>query len=170
MMKTPGPDHPITIAWNPKRVRVLYAGHILADTANALTLKEAGYKPVQYIPREDVEMEVLAKTDRRTHCPYKGEASYYRIFRDGRFAEDAVWSYEAPYPAVEAIRGLLAFYPDQVEIHEIDEGRTADDVRAAVEHTDSGAGSSQLDHWAANVDMPGEEAGEYEDSDDIHSS
>jgi uncharacterized protein (DUF427 family) len=149
-MKIPGPDHPITITFNPKRVQVLYGGHLIADTTGALTLKEASYKPVQYIPRADVEMAVLGRTDHQTHCPYKGDASYYTITRDGTVAENAVWSYEAPFPAMEQIRGYLGFYPSQVEIVEVDEDADAERVRDVIEHTDSGSGRSQLEPWPAN--------------------
>src|ERR1700722_9103537 len=134
-MKTPGPDHPITIAANPKRIQVLHGGHLIADTRAALALKEASYPAVQYIPRADVEMAALARTDRSTHCPYKGDASYYSIARDGGVAENAVWSYEDPYPAMAEIREHLAFYPNQVEIIEIDEAGDPDAIRDAIEHT-----------------------------------
>jgi uncharacterized protein (DUF427 family) len=118
-MKTPGPDHPITIARNPQRVRVRFAGKIIAETANALTLQEARYPPVQYIPRADVRMDALSRTDHHTHCPYKGDASYFTISGDGRSAENAVWSYEQPYPAVAEIKEYLAFYPDRVDAIEM---------------------------------------------------
>ena len=134
-MKLPGPDHPITIAANPKRVRVLYEGHLIADSPRALVLREASYRPAYYIPREDVAMEFLNRTTHSTHCPYKGDASYYTIARDGRFAENAVWSYEDPYPAMTAIKDHLAFYPNQVEIEEVD--MPAENIRDIVEHTDS---------------------------------
>jgi uncharacterized protein (DUF427 family) len=114
-MKLPGPDHPITIAANGKRVRIMFAGQVIADTAHALTLKEAGYKPVFYIPREDIEMNRLRTTDHRTHCPYKGDASYFTIEAGGRIAENAVWSYEQPFPAMAEIRNYLAFYPNRVD-------------------------------------------------------
>jgi uncharacterized protein (DUF427 family) len=149
-MKRPGPDHPIDITFNPRRVQVLYQGHLIADTRRALALKEATYKAVQYIPREDVEMASLARTERSTNCPYKGDASYFTIARDGTVAENAGWSYEAPYPAMAQIEGMLAFYPNQVEIIEIDEGDDAAQMRDAVEHTDSGSGASQLKPWPAN--------------------
>jgi len=149
-MKLPGPDHPITIAANPKRVRVLYEGHLIADTPRALVLREANYPAVQYIPREDAAMDFIAPTDHHSHCPYKGEASYYSIVRDGRIAENAVWSYEDPFPAMTAIKGHLAFYPNQVEIEELE--MAGEDIRDIVEHTDSGSGNSQLDHWAPNVE------------------
>jgi uncharacterized protein (DUF427 family) len=114
-MKLPGPDHPITITPNPKRLRVTFAGQVVAETARALTLQEASYPPVQYIPREDADAALLKRTERSTHCPYKGDASYYSIEAGGRRAENAIWSYETPYPAMEQIAGHLAFYPDRVD-------------------------------------------------------
>jgi uncharacterized protein (DUF427 family) len=114
-MKLPGPDHPITITRNEKRVRVEFAGRTIADTANALKLTEASYKPALYIPRSDTDMALLAPTDHHTHCPYKGDASYFTISVDGRSAENAVWSYEQPYPDMAEIKGYLAFYPDRVD-------------------------------------------------------
>jgi uncharacterized protein (DUF427 family) len=114
-MKLPGPDHPINIEPNPNRVRILFGGRVVADTARALTLKEASLPPVQYIPREHADMDLLERTPHRTNCPYKGGAAYYTIQVDGRTAENAVWTYEHPYPAVAAIAGHLAFYPDRVD-------------------------------------------------------
>ena len=153
-MKLPGPDHPITIAANPRRVRVLFGGHLIADTAGALTLTEAAYKPVHYVPREDASMMHLARTEHHTHCPYKGEATYYSIVRDGRVAENAVWSYEDPYPAMNAIKGYLGFYPSQVEILEGEAAGDAEALREVIEHTDAGDGTSQLEHWPPNVKGP----------------
>jgi len=153
-MKIPGPDHPITVTLNPKRVRALYQGHVIADSGHALSLKEAAYKAVAYFPREDVDMDFLARTALSTYCPYKGHASYYTIARDGEIAENAVWTYEDPYAAVDQIKGYLAFYPNQVEIHEIDESISPEVIRDVIEHTDSGSGSSQLEHWPANVRPP----------------
>jgi uncharacterized protein (DUF427 family) len=153
-MKIPGPDHPITVSFNPKRVRALYQGHVIADTAAALTLKEASYPAVQYFPRDDVEMGYLSRTDHASHCPYKGDAAYYTILMDGQFAENAVWTYEAPYPAMAQIKDHLAFYPDKVEIYELDED--GPDIRAVVEHTDDGSGRSQAEHWPPNVSEPSE--------------
>jgi len=114
-MKLPGPDHPIDIAPNPKRVRVLFAGRVVADTARALTLKETTYAPVQYIPREDVDMALLTRTEHSTHCPYKGDASYYTVMAGERTAVNAVWSYEQPFPAMAEIAGHVAFYPNRID-------------------------------------------------------
>jgi len=116
-MKIPGPDHPITIEKNPHRVTVTLGGKTLADTKDALTLREANYPAVQYIPRTDAVMARLRRTDHATYCPYKGECSYYSL-PEGARAENAVWSYESPYGAVEVIKGHLAFYPDRVTIKE----------------------------------------------------
>jgi len=114
-MKLPGPDRPITIARNGKRVRVTFADRVIADTARALTLKEASYPAVNYIPRADTDMGALTRTEHASHCPYKGDASYFTIVVDGRRTENAVWSYEQPFPAMAEIKDHLAFYPDRVD-------------------------------------------------------
>jgi uncharacterized protein (DUF427 family) len=118
-MKLPGPDHPITITPNCKRVRVSIGGLVVADTTHALTLKEASYPAVQYVPREDANLAVIARTDRITHCPYKGDASYFSIVAGGNTVQNSVWSYETPFPAMAEIAGHLAFYPDKVKIEEL---------------------------------------------------
>ncbi|HET9717997.1 MAG TPA: DUF427 domain-containing protein [Pseudolabrys sp.] len=114
-MKLPGPDHPIEIQANDKRVRVTFAGCVIADSMRALRLTEAGYQPVFYIPRDDVDMTRLTPSSHRTHCPYKGEASYFSINADGRTAENAAWSYEQPYPVMSRIENHLAFYASRVD-------------------------------------------------------
>jgi uncharacterized protein (DUF427 family) len=114
-IKIPGPDHPITVAPNPKRVVVTLGGKVIADTREALTLKEASYPAVQYIPRKDVDMALLARTDHATYCPYKGEASYFSIPLGGERSVNAIWTYESAYPSVAAIQDHLAFYPDRVD-------------------------------------------------------
>ena len=114
-MQQPAPDHPITIARNANRVRVTFASQVIADTMRALTLREAGYRPVHYIPRADVAMALLKPTAHASHCPYKGDANYFSIIAGGKMADNAVWSYEQPYPAMAAIAGYLAFYPNRVD-------------------------------------------------------
>jgi uncharacterized protein (DUF427 family) len=109
------PDHPITITTAPHRVRVTFAGRVVADTMRALSLTEASYAPVMYIPREDVDITTLERTSHKTHCPYKGDASYYSIRTDDRSSQNAIWSYEQPFEAVAAIAGYMAFYPDRVD-------------------------------------------------------
>jgi uncharacterized protein (DUF427 family) len=163
-MKIPGPDHPITIKAAAARWRALYAGHVIADSNAALVLQEAAYPQVIYFPREDVSMEYLSRTHHSTHCPYKGDASYYTILMDGHFAENAVWSYEDPFPAMSAIAGRLAFYPDRVEIYAVDDaavnpGHRNEAIDEAVQHTDAGDGRSQKPRWSPNVDGPQTEGG-----------
>ena len=169
-MKTPGPDHPITVTPAARRWRAKFAGHVIADSADALILQEANYPPVVYFPRADVSMSYMTRTDRATYCPYKGDAAYYTLLMDGQLAENVVWTYELPYPAMEQIAERLAFYTDKVEVYEVtdaeletrhregqradldeDDAITVDDV---VQHTDSGSGNSQKAHWAPNVSTP----------------
>jgi uncharacterized protein (DUF427 family) len=114
-VKLPGPDHPISIQRNAARVVISVAGRVVADTDNALTLREADYPAVQYIPREDVDFSQLERTDHATYCPYKGECSYYSIPAGGEKSVNAVWTYEDPYPAVAQIKGHVAFYPDRID-------------------------------------------------------
>lgn len=118
-MRQPGPDHPIAISQNGGRVRVTFAGRTIADTTRALALKEARYPSVYYIPRKDADMALFQRSAHMTHCPYKGDASYFTISAGGRTAENAVWSYEAPFPAVAQIKDHLAFYPDRVDRIEV---------------------------------------------------
>ena len=116
VIKKPGPDHPITIERNPNRVVVTVAGNVIADTTKALVLREARYGAVQYIPREDVNMALLKRSQTQSYCPYKGDASYFGIPVGGERSIDAIWTYETPYEAVAPIKEYLAFYPDKVEI------------------------------------------------------
>jgi uncharacterized protein (DUF427 family) len=113
--KIPGPDHPITVESSGLRVVVQVGTQIVADTTRALTLREASYPPVQYIPLEDVDQALLTASDTHTYCPYKGEASYYSITADGG-RPDAVWYYPNPYDAVANIAGHVSFYSDKVDI------------------------------------------------------
>jgi uncharacterized protein (DUF427 family) len=116
-------DPQITIEPNPNRVIVRLGGAIIADSTRALVLRAPGTPDVQYIPRQDVNMARLVRTTHRTHCPYKGEAAYWSIRSDERTVENAVWSYEAPYVGVAAIKEHLAFYPDRVDaIEELPRG------------------------------------------------
>lgn len=120
-VKIPGPDHPITIETNPKRVIVRLGGRVIADSREALVLREASYAPVYYLPRRDADMSLLERSDHTTHCPYKGDASYFSIPLGGERSRDAVWSYEQPHAAVREIKEHLAFYRDRVDgIEELD--------------------------------------------------
>lgn len=154
IIKTPGPDHPITLAAPPGRMRARYQGHVIADSENALLLAEADYPPVCYFPREDVAMEFFARSARGTHCPYKGDASYFTVTMDGTIGENAAWSYEEPYPAVAAIAGRIAFYADQIEVYAAADASPSPSPDDVILHTDDGAGTSQRDHWRPNTEEP----------------
>lgn len=114
-MKVPGPDHPITVEPSGRRIVVTVAGRTVADTQEALTLREAAYPPVHYVPRKDVDMALLQRSEHATWCPYKGGCAYYSIPVGGERSRNAVWTYEQPFPAVAAIQDHLAFYPDRVD-------------------------------------------------------
>ena len=113
--RVPGPDHPITVERNPARVVVSLAGRVIADTRDALTLRESTYPAVQYIPRKDVDMSLLERTEHASYCPYKGDCAYYSIPLGGARSTNAGWTYEEPFVAVREIEGHLAFYPDRVD-------------------------------------------------------
>ncbi|MCA8967606.1 MAG: DUF427 domain-containing protein [Planctomycetes bacterium] len=114
-MKLPGPEHPITIEPFAGRVVVRLGGEVVADSTSALCLREASYPPTWYVPRADVRAESVRASAHTTYCPYKGDASYWTFVVGDRASADAAWSYEAPYAAVAAIAGHLAFYPDRVD-------------------------------------------------------
>lgn len=114
-VRVPGPDHPIIIERQAKRIVVTVSGRTIADTRAALTLREASYKPVHYVPRADVDMSLLDRTAHGTYCPYKGDASYFSIHVGEDRRESAIWSYETPYSAVAEIKDHLAFYSDRVD-------------------------------------------------------
>ncbi|RAK64317.1 DUF427 domain-containing protein [Phenylobacterium kunshanense] len=169
-MMTPGPDHPITLTEAPARWRARYRGHVIADSDHAILLSEAGYPQVVYFPRADVEMAYFGRTSRTTTCPYKGDASYWTLDLDGGIEENVAWSYETPHDTVADIAGRIAFYADRVEVYAVDDAAVnlrhhedrAVDRRAideVIQHTDSGAGVAQRDHWPPNVETPGPEAG-----------
>ena len=113
--RVPGPDHPISIEANPAHVVVRVAGKVIVNTRSALILQEASYPPVLYLPRSDADLSLLQRTDHATYCPYKGDCSYYSIPSGGAKSANAVWTYEEPYAAVEAIKGYLAFYRDRID-------------------------------------------------------
>lgn len=108
----------ISISPSPKRVRVTFKGAVIADSAQALDLREGTYGVVKYIPRADVDMARLVRTAHHSSCPFKGEASYFSIVVDGATSENAIWSYETPLASVAAIKDHLAFYPGRVDMIE----------------------------------------------------
>ena len=134
-MKEPGPNHRIAIEPAAGQARVRVQDHVIGSSERALLLKEGSLPPVIYFPREDVEAAFLSKTAETSHCPFKGDASYYSLFINGSLLENVAWSYETPYPAAEPIRGMLAFYPDRVDVYQVEEADIAG-------HRQPGASSS----------------------------
>ena len=118
---TPASDRSLIVEPCRRRVRAMFAKHIIADTEDALVLREGDLPPVYYFPVDDVEMGYLGRTERSTHCPLKGDAAYYSLLIDGELAENGVWTYEDPKPAAEVLRGRLAFDSDRIEVYEIDD-------------------------------------------------
>lgn len=113
----PTPDHPITIAPAGGEVVVVVGDREIARTSRAVTLSEAAYPPVFYIPLDDVDGGVLRASDTSTYCPYKGDASYHSVeLGDGVVLEDLIWTYRDPHPAVAEIAGRVAFYADRVHV------------------------------------------------------
>ena len=119
IVKIPGPDHPISIEPIHARVVVRAADQVIGSSQKALRLREATLPAVVYMPRSDMDMTLLERTDHKSYCPYKGEASYFSIPLGGGSGANAAWSYETPYPSVAEIEGHIAFYADRVEIDEL---------------------------------------------------
>jgi len=171
-MRTPGPDHPITLEPGARRWRAAYMDHVIADTDDALILREAGLRPVVYFPRQDVATEYMGRTSHHTRCPYKGDASYFTLTMDGQVAENVAWTYENPFDSVSAIRNRIAFYTDRVEVYDVDDASVnphhreaavpelsdREEIDAIIQHTDAGGGASQRERWTPNVELP--QAGE----------
>jgi uncharacterized protein (DUF427 family) len=116
-VKIPDATHPITISPTGSHVTVRLSGTVVAETDRALSLAEASYEVVQYIPLEDVDQSLLDRTTTQTYCPYKGDASYYTVHTPGGHTEpDVVWTYDHPYPSVAEIAGHVAFYGNRAEV------------------------------------------------------
>ena len=109
------PDYGIEFIASPRRVRVMFAGESIADTTHAMVMREPKHTPVYYFPREDVAMDLLTPTDNHSHCPWKGNCSYFSINAGGRESENAVWSYEDPYPEISVIKDYVSFYWNRVD-------------------------------------------------------
>ena len=113
-------QHRVDLVEVDNRVVVEFNGEVLADSTEAVRVDETGYPPVYYLPRHAVRMDLLEPTDHRTLCPYKGDASYFSVVHDGKRAENAVWYYEEPIPAVQGLKGLVAFYTDKLDSVTVD--------------------------------------------------
>jgi len=113
---TPGPDHPITIEPTGRQVTIAAGDQVIARSDSALTLREASYPPVQYVPIDDVDRSALRPTDHETYCPYKGDASYFTVTTPDGELDNVIWTYEQPYDAVAEIKDHVAFYANRVEV------------------------------------------------------
>ncbi|OYW92465.1 MAG: hypothetical protein B7Z13_09825 [Caulobacterales bacterium 32-67-6] len=157
-MSNANTNHALEIRPSSTRMRAAVAGHVIADSDNVMVLREGAMAPVAYFPRDDIEMGYFARTGRSTHCPFKGDAAYYTVTLEGEVLENVAWTYEDPLPGATQIDGLVAFYTDRVEVYAVGEATAPHDhhtdVDAVVQHTDSGGGQSQKDHWPANVKEP----------------
>ncbi len=109
------PPRKITLEPASDSIRVEFAGATIAETRNALILREGSYPPVAYIPRADVRWELLRDSDHQTFCPYKGTARYWSVAAGGRIAENAVWGYPQAIDAVAEIQDCVAFYWDRMD-------------------------------------------------------
>jgi uncharacterized protein (DUF427 family) len=109
------PGHRVDTRPAGLRVRVTVGGETIADTRDAVCLEESGYPPVYYLPRKDIDMARLQRTEHASDCPYKGRASYFSVTTANRFSENAAWSYEQACDEVGTIREMLAFYPNRVD-------------------------------------------------------
>jgi uncharacterized protein (DUF427 family) len=114
--KIPGPDHPITVTPTDGHVVARAGDQVIAESDRALTLQEANYPPIQYVPLADVDQSVLRATEHQTYCPYKGDASYYTVNTPYGDLDNAIWTYRQPYDAVDEIADHVAFYPDRIEV------------------------------------------------------
>ena len=110
------PDYPLTVEPAGGKVHVKAGAVVIAKSERPYIVEEAKYPPVLYLPRQDVHIELLARTEHTTHCPFKGDASYWSIVLEDERLENAVWSYEDPFEQLSVLKDLMAFYPDKVDI------------------------------------------------------
>lgn len=115
-MRKPDKNHPITISPYAGEVVISLNETEVARSRNALALDEADFRTIYYLPRNDVNMALLAKSDRTTYCPYKGDAAHYTVTAKGEQVRHLAWSYEEAYPAVSEISDFVAFYPKRCTV------------------------------------------------------
>jgi uncharacterized protein (DUF427 family) len=113
--ETSAVSHRVWTEPNGRRVRVFMGGQAVADSTRTIYLFETGHLPVYYFPRSDVRFDLLEPTDHHTHCPYKGDASYYSVTAGGRRADNAVWAYPQPLPSLPQLAEYVAFYWDSAD-------------------------------------------------------
>lgn len=111
-----GPEHRLLFDAFPRRVRALFGGQVVFDTRRGKLLHETGHLPVLYVPEPDVRRDLLEPSSHHTHCPFKGEASYWSFDDEGQTHDGVVWSYETPIDEALEIKELMCFYPDRAEV------------------------------------------------------
>ena len=109
------PDYSITTARPQRGYRVEFNGEVIAETGSPLLLQESRHRPVYYVAKDEVRMDLLEATDHQTFCPFKGNASYWTIKVGERELENAVWAYDDPYDELPEIKGFVAFYENRVD-------------------------------------------------------
>lgn len=129
-----GPNGRLRIEANPFRVRAMFAGHVLADTANALTVRRPGHDAVHYFPRHDVEMGYFGQTTSRTYDAELGEAVCHTLVMEGEIVESALCAFDEPLPGAEALRGYVRLSDDHFEVYELTAHDMAMAPRAAHVH------------------------------------
>ena len=117
------PEHRVDLLPETRRVRVTFAGTVIADTSAAVRCEETGHEPVHYIPEKDMRLDLMRPTEHKTYCPFKGDCSYWTIEigsgADQRISENAVWGYRAPYDEAVGLAGHYAFYKSRIERIEV---------------------------------------------------
>lgn len=145
------PDYRIDVEPSPRRVRVVFRGAVVADSQRALLVRETRLPPVYYLPKADVRMDLLEPSTYHTHCPFKGDASYWHLRVGDELAENAVWAYESPLPEAEALRGALAFYRSRMDAwYEDDQAVEIDPVTDVHEHGNPLVDWLLRDAWEAS--------------------
>ena len=107
----------VDILPSSRHVRVDVDGVTVAESARPTLLFETGLPPRYYVPKTDVRMDLLVPTASSSHCPYKGDASYWSLTLEDRVVEDVAWSYRTPLPESQKIAGLVCFFPDKVDLY-----------------------------------------------------
>jgi uncharacterized protein (DUF427 family) len=109
------PEHRVDLLPEARRVRVMFAGTVIADSSAAIRVEETGHGPVHYLPANDVRLDLLQPTEHHTYCPFKGDCSYWTIDAGGKRADNAVWAYRTPYDEAQGLAGHYAFYKSRVD-------------------------------------------------------
>jgi uncharacterized protein (DUF427 family) len=120
------PSHRIAVEPFQGVVTVSFSDALIASTDEALVLREADYPPVFYIPFKDIYFDFLKRSTAATHCPFKGDASYWNASASGEATDDVMWAYERPYDEMAAIKDHGAFYANKVRIEAEPDSKTSD--------------------------------------------